>query len=92
MDHWCVTMFNSDTSGIWEVFLPSTWAGHALLVVETIEEGNYFARQIDLVKDGEGDAKVRLFELSQHFLEDYVRTYAKSETHKKPKEDIRALA
>lgn len=49
MDHWCVTMFNSDTSNIWHACLPCSWMGHALLVVETIEEGNYFARQIDKV-------------------------------------------
>ncbi|VHN99716.1 hypothetical protein [Candidatus Rhabdochlamydia sp. T3358] len=91
MDHWCVTMFNSDTSGIWEAYLPCTWMGHALLVVETIEEGNYFARQIDLVKDQEGDANVRLFELPKHLTERYVKNYAKSETHRRPKEDIQRM-
>lgn len=88
MDHWCVTMLNADTSNILDVCLPCSWMGHALLVVETIEEGNYFARQIDLMKNKEGEAHVRLFELSQLEVKIYVKNYAKAETYRRPKEDI----
>ncbi|MGB7129156.1 MAG: hypothetical protein WBD50_08730 [Candidatus Rhabdochlamydia sp.] len=91
MDHWCVTMFNSDTSGILEPCPPCTWMGHALLIVETIEEGNYFARQIDLVKNGKGDANIRCFELFQPEIKGYIKDYAKSETHRRPKEDIQRI-
>lgn len=95
MGHWCVTMLNSDTSNVLDDFCnPCNWLGHALLIVETIEEGDYFSRKIDLIKDmssKEGGAKVRLFELSKDATETYAETYAKSETYRKPKEDIQRM-
>lgn len=91
MEHWCVTLFNADMSNIWQACLPCAWMGHALLVVETIEEGNDFARQIDLVKNEQGKAHVRLFELSQKMVERCKKDYAKTNTYRRPKEDIQKM-
>lgn len=90
MDHWCVTMLNADSSGVIDSASPCKWLGHSLLVIETIEEGNYFARQADLI-NVDGNTVIRIFELSQFLRKKYVKDYTKAETHKRPKEDIQRM-
>ena len=95
MNHWCVTMLNSDSSDVLnDICNPCNWMGHALLIVETIEEGDYFSRQADLIKDmssKEHYGEVRLFELSKDSTRAYAEIYAKSETYRRPKEDIQGM-
>lgn len=86
MNHWCVTLMNTNSSGSY----PCGWMGHASLVIETIEEGGYFARSAHLIKTN-GKADVKFNEIDRESLIKWTDKVSKNDTWTRPKEDIQRM-
>lgn len=89
MNHWCVTFFNIENS-IFSGFKSYGWMGHAVLIIETVEEGGYFARKADLIKEG-NKAYIRFFEITRNSAAKYGRSKSKTETYSALRVDIQKI-
>ncbi|MGB7128229.1 MAG: hypothetical protein WBD50_03955, partial [Candidatus Rhabdochlamydia sp.] len=86
MDHWCVTLLTAENSDV----CPCNWMGHALIIVEAIEEGGYFSRRADLIQES-GKANVRFFEIDRNKTKKLSEDYSKTETYSRPKKDVQRM-
>ena len=86
INNWCVTLLNTENSGS----CPCTWMGHASLIIETIEEGGYFARSAHLTKEN-GAADIRFLEVHRENLIKWTKKVSKTETWSRPRQDIQRI-
>lgn len=89
INHWSVTFFNIENS-IFSGFKSYGWMGHAVLIIETIEEGGYFARKADLIKEKD-KAYIRFFEITRNSAGKYGRSKPKTETYGRLRTDIQKI-
>lgn len=86
MNYWCITLMNNNSSGSY----PCGWMGHASLVIETIENGGYFARSAHLIKT-KGKADIKFNEVPREDLIKWAKKVSKNDTWTRPKEDIQRM-
>ena len=77
-DSWAVTLADLGTS---EFRSSSTWGGHAVIIIEAIENDEYHVWRGDLIEGINGLAKARFWEISTETLMAELENHPRTETY-----------